>query len=289
MVFFCSCKGKTSDNSTFISETSPESSVSDNVQYPEAEQTTDDDSLVYSTQETEEQPVLTENSQKETSESERTTAVSKEEKVSSAVTVSDKATTGETKTAAVTTRSRATAATTLVSKTTRETTAHTVSKSSTTAPERITRESGGVDFGGTSAGTTKTTRSSDTTKTEKQEKTVRVKIICKTAVDYGFTGKNVALPSNGIIADCTVKYTEGMSALDALKAAASSEGIKVDESHGYVKGIAGLYEKDCGGSSGWLYSVNDEFPNTSSDKYKLQENDVVTFIYTVKMGDVTYF
>ncbi len=88
------------------------------------------------------------------------------------------------------------------------------------------------------------------------------------------------------MADCEVPYTEGMTAMDALKAAAKLKGIEVDESHGYVRGIGGLYEKDCSGSSGWLYNVNGEYPNVACDKYTLNENDEITFIYTAEMGDV---
>jgi hypothetical protein len=119
---------------------------------------------------------------------------------------------------------------------------------------------------------------------EQTDKTVHVKIICTNAVNYGVKGVN--LPANGIMADCEVPYTEGMTGMDALKAAAKLKGIEVDESHGYVRGIGGLYEKDCSGSSGWLYNVNGEYPNVSCDKYKLNENDTMTFIYTAEAGDV---
>ena len=133
-----------------------------------------------------------------------------------------------------------------------------------------------------------TTKKASTTKaaasTKQKVKTVHVKIICTNAVKYGV--KDIKLPENGIMADCEVPYTEGMTAMDALKAAAKLKGIEVDESHGYVRGIGGLYEKDCSGSSGWLYNVNGEYPNVACDKYKLNENDTMTFIYTAEQGDV---
>ncbi len=114
--------------------------------------------------------------------------------------------------------------------------------------------------------------------------TAHVKINCINAVKYGVKG--VDLPADGIMADCEVPYTEGMTAMDALKAAAKLKGIEFVESHGYVRGIGGLYEKDCSGSSGWIFNVNGEYPNVSCDKYKLNENDTMTFIYTAEQGDV---
>ena len=54
-----------------------------------------------------------------------------------------------------------------------------------------------------------------------------------------------------------------------------------------VSAIGGLFEKDCGGASGWMYCVNGTFPNMSSDKYKLINNDSIELHYTVKSGDIT--
>ena len=54
----------------------------------------------------------------------------------------------------------------------------------------------------------------------------------------------------------------------------------------YVAGIGGLNEKDLGGSSGWMYSVNGSYPNTACSNYDLSDGDVIVFSYTVKKGDL---
>ena len=52
----------------------------------------------------------------------------------------------------------------------------------------------------------------------------------------------------------------------------------------YIEGINNLYEFDCGKLSGWMFSVNGEFPNYGSSTYKLQDGDQVSWIYTCDLG-----
>lgn len=111
--------------------------------------------------------------------------------------------------------------------------------------------------------------------------TVRVKINCRHAVEYGITN----VPQNGIILDTEVVYCSGDTAMDVLKRALESDNIEIDENRGYVRGIAGLSEKDCGGSSGWMYMVNSESPMIASDKYSVAPGDTVTFYYVTNYGD----
>lgn len=117
--------------------------------------------------------------------------------------------------------------------------------------------------------------------------TVNVMCSCKNAVDYGIRETNGLIPENGIIFSTDVTVKEGSTALDAIKEACKQSSVSIDESRGYIRGICGLYEKDCGGASGWLYSVNGTFPNTSSNKYVLEPGDSIELHYTVKNGDVT--
>ncbi len=53
----------------------------------------------------------------------------------------------------------------------------------------------------------------------------------------------------------------------------------------YIEGIANLYELDCGEGSGWMYSVNDWFPNYGCSKYALEPGDTVAWIYSCEIGD----
>lgn len=137
---------------------------------------------------------------------------------------------------------------------------------------------------------TPTTANPDLTPTQDKKITVTVFCSCKNAVIYGIRNKDhygSFIPESGILIDTAVNVAPDSTAMDAIKAACRQNGIEIDESRGYIKGIGGLYEKDCGGASGWLYSVNGSFPYTSSDKYVLKPNDRIELHYTVKNGDVT--
>lgn len=52
----------------------------------------------------------------------------------------------------------------------------------------------------------------------------------------------------------------------------------------YVQGIQYLYEFSCGPLSGWMYSVNGEFPNYGVSQYELKNGDDVAFLYTCDLG-----
>ena len=45
----------------------------------------------------------------------------------------------------------------------------------------------------------------------------------------------------------------------------------------YIEGINHLYEFDCGSQSGWMYKVNDWFPNYGCSTYKVENGDIVLF------------
>ena len=52
----------------------------------------------------------------------------------------------------------------------------------------------------------------------------------------------------------------------------------------YIEDINNLYEFDCGELSGWMYKVNDWFPNYGVSRYKLEQGDLVEFVYTCDFG-----
>lgn len=137
----------------------------------------------------------------------------------------------------------------------------------------------------TQISTTKQTTTPVTTTIQKETISVTVKCNCKNAIDYGFSSDTI--PQNGEIFQESVLVEQGTSALDAIKIACHQSGTSITEKRGYISEIGGLKEKDCGGLGGWLYKVNGELPNYSSDKYKLNDEDVIELIYTVKIGDVT--
>lgn len=52
----------------------------------------------------------------------------------------------------------------------------------------------------------------------------------------------------------------------------------------YIKGIANIYEFDCGDLSGWMYKVNGVSPDISCSLYKLKQGDNIEILYTCDMG-----
>ena len=52
----------------------------------------------------------------------------------------------------------------------------------------------------------------------------------------------------------------------------------------YIEGINNLYEFDCGELSGWIYSVNGDYPSYGCALYKLKDGDAVMWQYTCDLG-----
>lgn len=97
------------------------------------------------------------------------------------------------------------------------------------------------------------------------------------------------VPEDGvIIARCEVSLPEGATAFDALAAAARKQRVRVDytgSAYGtYVRGIGYVTEFGFGELSGWMYSVNGEFPDVSVSDRVLESGDMVEFRYTCDLG-----
>ena len=84
---------------------------------------------------------------------------------------------------------------------------------------------------------------------------------------------------NPVSSGGTFTFNEGATVYDALCAL----GLSVNahgSSHGtYVAAIGGLAEKEHGGTSGWMYSVNGVAPNTACSNYVLSNGDNVVWYY----------
>ena len=100
------------------------------------------------------------------------------------------------------------------------------------------------------------------------------------------------VPSGGIIlAQTTVTFYEGESVFDVLQRVCRDHGIHMEAAwtpiynSAYVEGIHNLYEFDCGALSGWMYKVNDWYPNYGSSRYQLKDGDVVQWRYTCDLGN----
>lgn len=132
-------------------------------------------------------------------------------------------------------------------------------------------------------------------------------ISCETIngnIDKLSAAKKLFVPSDGIIIkDLRVEISKGDTAFDVIKKACKGNtckancqycrngGIQLEYTYTpafdnyYIEGIHQLYEKDCGTQSGWMYSVNGEFPNVGCSAYSVKAGDRIVFAYTCDMGE----
>jgi hypothetical protein len=77
----------------------------------------------------------------------------------------------------------------------------------------------------------------------------------------------------------TVSLPSGATAYDALVAAGASVNARSTAYGIYVAGIGGLAEREHGGQSGWVYSVDGSEPGTACSGYVLSDGDSVVWTY----------
>jgi len=95
-------------------------------------------------------------------------------------------------------------------------------------------------------------------------------------------------PSGVILPPSPFEISAGDTVYDVLRQAARSHGINIS-SRGttfgvYIEGVNGLFEFDGGALSGWMYSVNDWFPNFGVANYVLSPGDMIELHYTTDLG-----
>lgn len=84
---------------------------------------------------------------------------------------------------------------------------------------------------------------------------------------------------NPVSAGGTYTFNEGATVYDALCALGLSVNAHGSSYGTYVAAIGGLAEKQYGGTSGWMYSVNDSTPMTACSNYVLSNGDNVVWYY----------
>lgn len=84
---------------------------------------------------------------------------------------------------------------------------------------------------------------------------------------------------NPVSSGGTFTFNKGASAYDALCALGLSVNAHGSSYGTYVAAIGGLAEKEHGGTSGWMYSVNGVAPNTACSNYVLSNGDRVVWYY----------
>ena len=122
------------------------------------------------------------------------------------------------------------------------------------------------------------------------DKTCTITIVCPTIFD-NLNSLNAEkapfVPKNGTILPSTkVTFTEGETVFDVLKRVCDAAQLQIEYSYTplyesyYVEGINHLYEFDCGPESGWMFKVNEWFPNYGCSAYTLKDGDDIVWCYT---------
>ncbi|MCF0124065.1 MAG: DUF4430 domain-containing protein [Ruminiclostridium sp.] len=103
--------------------------------------------------------------------------------------------------------------------------------------------------------------------------------------------KTSLVPADGFLfPTTTVTFYEGESVFHVLRREMKKAGIHLEFTNApgynsaYIEGIGNLYEYDCGELSGWVYRVNDWFPNYGCGRYALQNGDDIQWLYTCDLG-----
>ena len=117
-----------------------------------------------------------------------------------------------------------------------------------------------------------------------------ISIRCDTILDNldNLTEEKVPyVPVDGIILPETqVEFIEGETVFEVLQRVCEAADIQLEYSWTplydsyYIEGINHLYEFDCGHESGWMYKVNEWFPNYGCSAYKLTGGETIVWCYT---------
>ena len=101
--------------------------------------------------------------------------------------------------------------------------------------------------------------------------------------ESGYVTVSVSVTSsavgNPVSAGGTYTFNEGATVYDALCALGLSVNAHGSSYGAYVAAIGGLAEKQYGGTSGWMYSVNGSTPMTACSNYVLSNGDNVVWYY----------
>ena len=132
------------------------------------------------------------------------------------------------------------------------------------------------------------------TTAEPERSACTISISCATLLDKLDTlpaAVSELVPADGwILAPVQEEFSDAESVLDILLRVAQREGIHLEYAgtamgnSAYLEGIGNIYEFDAGELSGWMYSVNGEFPNYGCGQYFPQPGDVIKLVYTCDLG-----
>lgn len=130
----------------------------------------------------------------------------------------------------------------------------------------------------------------DTSKTLYATLSIRCDTILNNMDMFNPDKLSVLPPDGTILSTKRVAFSPGDSVFDLLQRETKKRRIHMEFSmspifnSAYIEGIHNLYEFDCGEGSGWMYKVNNWFPNYGASRYQLKDGDVIEWIYTCALG-----
>lgn len=161
----------------------------------------------------------------------------------------------------------------------------------------VSSTAGDASKSGTVEGTEPTVKESAETESSQpatQKKYVTIAVSCLTIFDNLDTfdkAKQEILPGNGLIVPPTkVEIKEGETVFDVLLKVTKDKRIHMEYvatplyKSDYIEGIGNIYEIDAGPLSGWMYKVNNLFPNYGCGRYVLKDGDNIEWVYTCDLG-----
>lgn len=126
--------------------------------------------------------------------------------------------------------------------------------------------------------------------TQGEDNVCTITIVCDTILDNLDNleeEKAPYVPKNAVILPKTqVSFTEGDTVFEVLQKVCAAAELQIEYSWTpmynsyYIEGINHLYEFDCGNESGWMYKVNEWFPNYGCSAYTLKNGDDIVWCYT---------
>ena len=127
-----------------------------------------------------------------------------------------------------------------------------------------------------------------------QKKQVTISVSCATIYDNleAFdSAKKEILPGNGFIIPATkIEIAGDETVFDVLLKVTKDKRIHMEYvstpiyKSNYIEGIGNIYEIDAGPLSGWMYKVNNWFPNYGCGQYVLKDGDNIEWVYTCDLG-----
>ena len=95
------------------------------------------------------------------------------------------------------------------------------------------------------------------------------------------------VPKDAVILPMTtVSFAKGETVFEVLQKVCAAADIQLEYSWTplynsyYIEGINHLYEFDCGFESGWMYKVNEWFPNYGCSAYELKGGEDIVWCFT---------